>query len=126
MLLATALPELPPIVQAAPPAQQSILERIMAEAPAGAIERSFGACNYAWGAQWKLSSDGIRTTMRHCRGEASPSPFAVSCSTLKVNTAALATDKKALEWGQWRSPVAPGAQPGEAMAVASLCANVSR
>lgn len=124
MLLATALPELPPIVQAAPSKQESLIQRIMAEAPASAIERSFGSCNYAWGSQWKLSSDGVRTTMRHCRGEASPSPFAVSCSMLKVNTAVMAADKKALEWGQWRSPVAQGAQPGEAMAVASLCANV--
>ena len=121
-LIATALPELPPMVQQEPVKnrQQEILEKIMQQAPAAA-ERSFGDCTYQWG-QWKLSSDGVRTTLRSCKGESVQTPvyIAVSCPLLQVNVS------EAGKWNGWRSPIAKGAKPGEAMMVATLCANVTQ
>lgn len=117
-LIATALPELPPINTAAPSKQQVILERIMKENQA-ATDKKFGDCYYAWG-QWKLSADGVRTTTRQCIDESAqePSSVAVSCSVLKVNVF------KKQQWEGWRNPMAKGARKGEASMVAALCANV--
>lgn len=124
-LLATALPELPPVEQPKPAQsrQQAILEKIMQQAPAVASERSFGDCTYMWD-QWKLNAEGVRTTFRTCKGESVQTPvsIAVSCPLLKVNTTSSAEPGK---WQGWRSPVAKGAKPGEAMMVATLCANVT-
>jgi hypothetical protein len=119
LLLATALPELPPVQQQAPTKEEALLERIIKEGQT-AIERKFGDCHYAWGS-WKLSSDGVRTTTRQCKDESAqtPVPIAVSCPLLKVN---VLQDK---QWQGWRSPVAKGAKPGEANMVAALCANVT-
>ena len=121
--IATALPELPPIVQKEPvkTRQQEILEKIMQQAPEAASERSFGDCTYQW-SQWKLSADGVRTTLRSCKGESAqtPSYIAVSCPTPQVNAS------EAGKWNGWRSPIAKGSKPGEAMMVASLCANVTQ
>ena len=125
ILLATALPELPPVVQPKPvqSRQQAILEQIMQQAPATASERSFGDCTYMWG-QWKLNGEGVRTTFRTCKGESAqmPASIAVSCPLLKVNTT---STSEAGKWQGWRSPIAKGSRPGEAMMVASLCANVT-
>lgn len=124
ILLATALPELPPVEQPKPvqSRQQAILEKIMQEAPAAASERSFGECTYMW-SQWKLNGEGVRTTLRVCKGESVQTPIsiAVSCPLLKVNTTSSTEPGK---WQGWRSPIAKGSKPGEAMMVASLCANV--
>jgi hypothetical protein len=121
--IATALPELPPVVQpqSAKTRQQELLEKIMQQAPALATERSFGDCTYIW-SQWKLSTDGIRTTFRTCKGESvqTPTSVAVSCPLLQVNTT------EAGKWQGWRSPVAKGSKPGEALMVATLCANVAQ
>jgi hypothetical protein len=123
ILIATALPELPPIVQQQPvkSRQQQLLERIMQQAPAVASERAFGDCTYQWG-QWKLSSEGIRTTQRSCKGETATAPIfiAVSCSLLQVNI------NQEGKWTGWRSPVAKEAKPGEALMVATLCANAAQ
>jgi len=122
-LIATALPELPPIVrpEATKSRQQQILEKIMQQAPALASERSFGDCTYQW-AQWKLSTEGVRTTLRSCKGESAqaPSYIAVNCPLLQVNI----TEEG--KWKGWRSPIAKGSKPGEAMMVATLCANVAQ
>lgn len=119
------LPELPPIVQEKPvqSRQQAILEKIMQQAPVAASERSFGECIYMWG-QWKLAPNGIRTTLRTCKGESvqTPTSIGVSCSLLQVNTTSPTEPTK---WQGWRSPIAKGGKPGEAMMVASLCANVA-
>lgn len=119
LILATALPELPPVQQQqAPSKEAALLERIIKEGQT-ATERQFGDCYYAWGS-WKLSADGVRTTTRQCKDESAqtPSPIAVSCPLLKVNTL------EQNQWKGWRSPVAKGAKPGEANMVAALCANV--
>lgn len=120
--IATALPELPPIVQQEPAKskQQQLLEKIMQQAPTVATERSFADCTYQW-SQWKLSADGVRTTLRSCKGESAqtPSYIAVSCPLLQVNVS------ESAKWQGWRSPIAKGAKPGEAMMVATLCANVT-
>lgn len=120
-----ALPELPPIVQEKPAQsrQQAILEKIMQQAPAVASERSFGDCTYMWG-QWKLAASGVRTTFRTCKGESvqTPTSIGVSCTLLQVNTTSPADPTK---WQGWRSPIAKGSKPGEAMMVATLCANVN-
>lgn len=125
LLLATALPELPPAIQERPvqSRQQQILEKIMQQAPAVASERSFGDCTYLWG-QWKLAANGVRTTFRTCKGESVQTPvsIAVSCPLLQVNTT---SPENAAKWEGWRSPVAKGAKPGEALMVATLCANVT-
>jgi hypothetical protein len=122
-LIATALPELPPIVrpETTKSRQQQILEKIMQQAPALASERSFGDCTYQWN-QWKLSTEGVRTTLRSCKGESAqtPSYIAVNCPLLQVNT----TEEG--KWQGWRSPIAKGSKPGEAMMVATLCANVAQ
>lgn len=121
--IATALPELPPIVQQeqTKSRQQEILEKIMQQAPEAASERSFGDCTYQW-SQWKLSADGVRTTLRSCKGESvqTPSYVAVSCSALQVNVS------ESSKWQGWRSPIAKGSKPGEAMMVATLCANITQ
>lgn len=122
--IAATLPELPPVVQQQQPTrtrQQEILDKIMQQAPAVATERSFGECTYQW-SQWKLSKDGVRTTLRTCKGESVQTPglIAVSCAALQVNTS------EAGKWTGWRSPIAKGAKPGEAQMVAALCANVSQ
>jgi hypothetical protein len=121
--IATALPELPPIVQKEPvkTRQQEILEKIMQQAPETASERSFGDCTYQWN-QWKLSSNSVRTTLRSCKGESvqTPSYIAVSCPALQVNVS------ENSKWQGWRSPIAKGSKPGEAMMVAALCANVTQ
>lgn len=118
LILATALPELPPVQQQTPSKEAALLERIIKEGQT-ATERQFGDCYYAWGS-WKLSTDGVRTTTRQCKDESAqtPSPIAVSCPLLKVNTL------EQNQWKGWRSPVAKGAKPGEANMVAALCANV--
>jgi hypothetical protein len=119
LILATALPELPPVQQQQTPSKEAtLLERIIKEGQT-ATERQFGDCYYAWGS-WKLSADGVRTTTRQCKDESAqtPSPIAVSCPLLKVNTL------EQNQWKGWRSPVAKGAKPGEANMVAALCANV--
>lgn len=125
ILLATVLPELPPAVQERPAQtrQQQILEKIMQQAPAAATERSFGDCTYMW-SQWKLAANGVRTTFRTCKGDtpATPAAIAVSCPLLQVNTTSPGNVAK---WDGWRSPIAKGAKPGEAMMVATLCANVT-
>lgn len=118
-LIATALPELPPAQKPVQSKQQIILEQIMQQEETSA-ERSFGECNYAWN-QWKLNAEGVRTTSRTCKGE-TPVNVAVSCPLLKVNTTNPAQPTK---WEGWRSPIAKSAKPGEAMMVASLCANVA-
>lgn len=121
--IATALPELPPVLQPEPAKtrQQELLEKIMQQAPAVATERSFGDCTYMW-SQWKLSTDGIRTTSRTCKGESVqvPTSVAVSCPLLQVNTTEVG------KWQGWRSPIAKGSKPGEALMVATLCANVAQ
>jgi len=123
LFFATALPELPPIVRqaSAPSRQQALLEKIMQQAPAMASERSFGECTYQWD-QWKLSADGVRTTLRSCKGESvqTPTTIAVSCPLLQINVSDTG------KWQGWRSPIAKGAKPGEAMMVATLCANVTQ
>ena len=119
LLLATALPELPPVQQQVLTKEAALLERIMKEGQTAA-ERKFGDCHYAWGS-WKLSPEGIRTTSRQCKDDSAqtPAPIAVSCPLLKVN---VLQDK---QWQGWRSPLAKGAKPGEANMVAALCANVT-
>lgn len=119
ILLATTLPELPPVQQSPLTKEEALLERIMKEGQT-ATERKFGDCYYSWGT-WKLSADGIRTTTRQCKDESAqtPSYIAVSCPLLRVNTL---QDK---QWQGWRSPIAKGAKPGEANMVAALCANVT-
>jgi len=104
-----AIPALPPI----PAAQQRILETIKQQQP---FNRSYGECAYAWN-QWKLSAEGIRSIKRLCKHEIEDI-VAVSCSIFKVNTF---EDGK---WGQWRSPLAKEAKPGEDNMVAVLCANI--
>ena len=116
LLIATALPELPPLPQALTK-EQMLLQRIMGEHQR--VERKFGECSYAWN-QWKLSPEGARTTSRFCKGESVQAPvfISVNCSLLKVNM------YKEQQWQGWKSPIDPQAKKGEPEMVAALCANV--
>jgi len=107
-----AIPALPLFF---PAAQQQIIERIKQQEPASSL-KVFGQCSYDWN-QWKLSSEGIRSTKRLCKHEIEDI-VAVSCSILKTNTF------EDGQWGKWRSPLSPEAKPGEELMVAALCANI--
>jgi hypothetical protein len=118
-----AVPALPPVgatsaaaIMSVTASQQQIIERIKQQQPASSF-KVFGQCSYDWN-QWKLSPEGIRSTKRLCKHEIEDI-VAVSCSILKTNTF---EDGK---WGQWRSPLAKDAKPGEGLMVAALCANIT-
>ena len=110
-LIATAPVDATPLSR-----QEQILQRIMQQQATTA--RSFGACSYSWD-EWKLAKDGVRTSSRLCKE--AKAEVAVACNALQINV----KPADAKEWTGWRSPIAKGAEPGEALMVAALCANVA-
>ena len=63
IVLATALPEMPPVQQQAPAREQAFLARSIKEGHT-ANERKFGNCHFAWGL-WNAYFDGDRITICH-------------------------------------------------------------
>lgn len=101
------------------PREQLLLDRIRASKAPVDQWRRFGQCSYDWG-NWKLHSNGIRTTGVDCGGTAMRWQIGVSCDRLVVSIRS-----RDGVWGSWEPPA--GAKDrfrsGEELMVASLCAN---
>ena len=98
--------------------EQTLLQRIRSQATKE--WRTYGSCHYNW-ANWKLVSNGVRTTSVDCGDESKRWIVAVDCKAFKVN---MFVNEGG--WQGWKKPAGEGSseRAGEDSMVAALCANI--
>jgi len=99
--------------------EQLLLDRIRDSKTPVEQWRRFGQCAYDWN-NWKLHSNGIRTTGVDCGSTTMRWQIGVSCDQLLVNIRSCDG-----VWGSWEPPAGTEERfrNGEELMVASLCAN---